>query len=556
MPSPTLSRKSNQSLTLSENAKRLFQVIYHEQNQEEKDDDEIPKIKVSELVSKMSFYYEKIRNMVDYEEEYLLRKNAIERILRRQIVIEGKITEVISKELNIPEISKHLITELISAAYLPNNKIPESKINEISKIINKYLILKKYFLIEFKDLKINEKNEIVKWIIALLASDIEENLGRSRVDLTVVDYMFELLAGGITLPKNSPYEDDRKIQIFIGIYRNFLKFDQGMMSHILFKYYNRGWSGCDERAVESVAKNIIDLKDKIQEQINHPLAGQLNRIISRYTVFFSMLVDAIEENPEDVYTSFKNDPKALDRSIKKVCKKKYGEVRKKLWRAAIRSIIYIFITKSVFAIALEVPANKWLGEELNAFSLLINIAFPAILLFFVVLFTKFPSDDNSVKVVSGIEGVIFLEKQEEIKHKLRKPAKRSAVLHTIFGLIYAVTFFLSFGAIIWALDKINFSWVSMVIFLFFLAFVSFFSIRIRKGARELMVLESKEKFLTLLIDFFYVPIIEAGKWLSEKFSKINVFVFIMDVIIEAPFKIFITVAEEWTKYVRERKDEI
>src|SRR3989339_377454 len=134
---------------------------------------------------------------------------------------------------------------------------------------------------------------------------------------------------------------------------------------------------------------------------------------------------------------------------------------------------------------------------------------------------------------SGIEGVIFLEKQEEIKHKLRKPAKRSAVLHTIFGLIYAVTFFLSFGAIIWALDKINFSWVSMVIFLFFLAFVSFFSIRIRKGARELMVLES-----------------------TEKFSKINVFVFIMDVIIEAPFKIFITVAEEWTKYVRERKDEI
>src|SRR3989339_1925033 len=111
MPSPTLSRKSNQSLTLSENAKRLFQVIYHAQNQEEKDDDEIPKIKVSELVSKMSFYYEKIRNMVDYEEEYLLRKNAIERILRRQIVIEGKITEVISKELNIPEISKPLITE-------------------------------------------------------------------------------------------------------------------------------------------------------------------------------------------------------------------------------------------------------------------------------------------------------------------------------------------------------------------------------------------------------------------------------------------------------------
>lgn len=556
MPSPLLSKKSSQNLTISENAKRLFQVIYHEQNKEEKDTEEVPKIKVSELISKMSFYYEKIRNMVDYEEEYLLRKNAIERILRRQIVIEGKITEVIYKELNITEVSKHLITELISAAYLPNNKIPENKIQEVADIIERYWKLKKYFSENFKNLKIQERNEIAGWIIALMASDIEENLGRSRVDLTVVDYMFDLLVDNIILPNNSPYENDKKIQIFIGIHRNFLKFDEDMMSHILFKYYNRGWERADDKKIEQVANDILQLREEIRTQIDHPLTGQMNHIISRYTVFFSMLTDAIEENPEDVYVNFKNDPKALDRIIKKVCQKKYQMARKKLWRAAIRSIIYIFITKSVFAIALEVPANKWLGEELNTFSLFVNIAFPAVLLFFIVLFTKFPSEDNSARVVQGIESVIFTEKQGEIKHNLRKPAKRSAVLNTIFGLIYAVTFFFSFGAVIWALDKINFSWVSMVIFLFFLAFVSFFSIRIRKGARELMVLESGDKFLTLLVDFFYVPIVEAGKWLSEKFSKINVFVFIMDVIIEAPFKIFVTVAEEWTKYVRERKDEI
>lgn len=556
MPSPLLSKKSAQTLVISENAKRLFQVIYHEQNKDEKDTDDVAKIKVSELISKMAFYYEKIRNMVDYEEEYLLRKNAIERILRRQIVIEGKITEVISKELNITEVSRHLITELISAGYLPNNKIPETKIHEIAKTIDRYLKLKKYVSLEIKDLGIQEKNEVTRWIISLLASDIEENLGRSKVDLTVVDYMFELLVDSISLPKDSPHEADKKIQIFVGIHRNFLKFDQDMTGHILFKYYNRGWETAGDEQIERVARNILNLKEKIREQIEHPLTGQLNRVINRYTVFFTMLIDAIEENPEEVYASFKNDPKAIDRAIKKVCKKKYLHVRKKLWRAAIRSIIYIFITKSVFAIALEVPANKWLGEELNAFSLAVNITFPAMLLFFVVLFTKFPNDDNSAKVVEGIENVIFSGRQEEISHKLRKPAKRSAVMNTIFGLIYAVTFFFSFGAIIWALDKLNFSWVSIIIFLFFLAFVSFFSIRIRKGARELMVLESREKFITLLVDFFYVPIIEAGKWLSEKFSKINVFVFILDVIIEAPFKVFITVAEEWTKYVRERKDEI
>ena len=88
------------------------------------------------------FYYEKIRNSVDYEEEHLLRKNAIERILRRQIIIEGVIKE--SKSENI---AKHLLAELIRAAYLPNNQIPESKIDEVSHVITKYIKLKKFALL-------------------------------------------------------------------------------------------------------------------------------------------------------------------------------------------------------------------------------------------------------------------------------------------------------------------------------------------------------------------------------------------------------------------------
>ena len=53
-----------------------------------------------------------------------------------------------------------------------------------------------------------------------------------------------------------------------------------------------------------------------------------------------------------------------------------------------------------------------------------------------------------------------------------------------------------------------------------------------------------------------MPIVATGKFLSEKFSRVNVFVFIMDFIMEAPFKAFVEIAEEWTKYVKERRDEI
>ena len=51
-----------------------------------------------------------------------------------------------------------------------------------------------------------------------------------------------------------------------------------------------------------------------------------------------------------------------------------------------------------------------------------------------------------------------------------------------------------------------------------------------------------------------MPIILVGRWLSDNFSKINVFIFIFDFIIEAPFKVLVEIGEDWTKYVRERRD--
>ena len=367
--------------------------------------------------------------------------------------------------------------------------------------------------------------------------------------------MYKILKSNIKLPDDS-YENDKDIQIYIGNYRNYLKFDSEMIGFILFKYYNEGWEKADDKTIKKAAEKIDKLQDVIKWQINHPLKAQFNRVINRYTVFFKVLIDVIEEDPTGVYEAFANDPKAFPRQIKKICQKRYKEAQKKLWRAAVRSILYIFITKSIFVIILELPAIKWFGEEVNLISLIINVSFPAILLFLIILFTRKPEDDNTKKIVEGINELVFRGMERKEPFTLHKPVKRGPILNTIFGLLYTVTFFLSFGAVIWILDKIQFSWVSIIIFLFFLAFVTFFSTRIRKNIKEMLLVERRENILVFVADFFYVPIVSAGKWLSQKFDKINVFVFILDFIIEAPFKILVEIAEEWTKYVRERKEEI
>ncbi len=565
MVSPKLSRKTEKQLHLSENAKELFRVIYQEQNKEEDTSDKEPKIKVSELISKMAFYYEKIRNSVDYTEEYLLRKDAIERILKRQVVIESVI-----KESESQKIAKHLLVELIRAGYLPNNKIPERKINEISEVIEKYIKLRnRIFALKTyrsfsngsdknipKDKSLNEKGELSNWLFSIAASEIEDNLGRDRVKETAVSSMYNYLVGNIELPSDLPYEKDLYIQIYLGVYRNFLKFDDAMLSAILLKYFNSSWTEPKDDDIETIAQNITNLKEAIEKQLNHPLRKQLDKIINKYTVFYSILIDLVSEDPMGVYNTIRNKPQAFSDLIKKEYDKKYKKAKSKLWRAAIRSIIYIFLTKSIFVILLEIPATQWFGEEINPVTLGVNIGFPAFLLFLIVYFTRVSTNENYRRVVEGVEELTFQEKSKEESIVLRKPGRPSKVMNTVFGLFYTVTFFLSFGAVVWGLLKINFNWVSIIIFLFFLAFVSFFGIRIRKGTRELIVVDQKENIFTFVLDFFSIPIVAVGKWLSTKFSRVNVFVFILDFIIEAPFKVFVEIAEQWTRYVRERKEDI
>lgn len=572
MVSPNLMKRqaSETPIELNDNTKRLFQVIYSEQNRTEEVSDNEPKIKVSELVSRLAFFYEKIRNAVDYDEDHLLRKNAIARILRRQVMIEGVVKEVDSDSL-----SSHLLTELIRGSYLPNNTIPEIKIKEVALIIEKYIRLRDRIVerinqlfgqkTELKEAKVlmSDKNNLVHWLLNMAACEIEENLAPDRVKQMIVNNMFDILAQDVALPKELPYEKDREIQIYLSISRRYLKFDEDMLSFVLFKYYHDSWldlgksgklSGEDDKHLQNIAVNIKAVKQKVTEQLNHPLVKQMDRIVRRYSLYFNVLSETISNDPVKAYAEVQKGEKGFLASVRKTCEKKYQKAKSRLWRAALRSIIYIFLTKSIFVFLIEVPAIQWFNEQLNPLTLGINVAFPAVLLFFIVLMTQKPGDDNTDKIVSGIKKIAFAGQNQKQPTIIRPPRKRSFVANIFFNLIYTAAFLFSVYLIVTGLTAINFTWVSIIIFLFFLAFVSFFSIIVTRGVKELMIVERRENLITFLIDLFYMPIILVGRWLSNNMSRVNIFIFIFDFVIEAPFKILVNVAEDWTKYVRERRD--
>ena len=92
--------------------------------------EEEPTIEVSEITSQAAFIYEKLRNAVDYKEEHLIRRAALERILKRKIALN----------LKSDKIARSLIAEFIRAGYLPNNEIPERVAENLQHIIDRHLL--------------------------------------------------------------------------------------------------------------------------------------------------------------------------------------------------------------------------------------------------------------------------------------------------------------------------------------------------------------------------------------------------------------------------------
>ncbi len=566
MVSPNLTKKKESSFDVDLDIKRLFQIVYTEKNNLNKSKNKEANISVSTMGSKLAFFYEKLRNAVDYDDDYLLRKNAIKRILKRQILIEGVI-----KKSESEDISSHLLTELIQAGYLPNNSIPEKKIYEIGEIIDKYIKLKYYsfqkesfFSILSESFGFRNKRKrtskakkiLINWVISLAAAEIEENLSEDSVKKEMVSKMFEILKDNIKIPRDLPFENDLDVQIYLSICRNFLRYDNDLLNLIAFKYYNKNWKKADDDKIIKISEKIDKLYLAVSNQLKHPLIKQVDKIVKSYSLYFSILREAIDENPLKVYEFAVSNYKAFMSFIKEISQRRYKKIRKKLWSSGWRSIIYIFLTKSIFVFALEIPAIKFFGEQLNPISLSINVAFPAVLLFAMILFTWSPAKENEKKIIEGIEEIVFTEKRQKYSMILRKPAKRSFFMDFVFNLLYITGFSITIYFIIKGLTLIDFNWVNITIFLFFLTFVSFFSFRIKRETKRFIIVEHKDGFISFLFDFFYMPIVATGKFLSDNVSRINIFIFILDFIIEAPFKVFVEIFDDWVKYVKERKEDL
>ncbi len=496
-------------------------------------------IHINQVISKAALAYEKIRNAMDYREDHLLRKNATYRILKRKLLIEKMLINQTEEKL-----AEQLVCEMIRAGYLKNNTVPKKTIGEVQKIIAKYSALAQ---------KTQLSQTIYLWLIEIAACEIEELLVPLTNDKALVKFAFQVMNHRVISSRGEIDEKEKELQLFLAVDRAIRKPDTGMLCFELLNLYYPEWQNPDEYQMQKIADNIEKIYFEINEQLNHPWKKSLMKITRRWSVIFWTLKDIIEKDPSEAFSIFE-DEKTLELAINKATEARYRDVKKRLRRGVVRSIFYVFLTKMLLALVLEMPLDMFYKGMIDYTALTINVTFPPVLMFLVAITIGVPNKKNTEKIISEIMAIVFQNKNPQT-YTLKAPKKRHIAITGILHILYVAVFLGSVYLIFSGLSIFGFMWFSALIFIFFLSVVSFFGIRIRKPVKEITLVEKRDNIFTLLIDFLSLPFATVGRWSSEKFSKINIFAFFFDFIVEAPFKILIETLEDLFGFWREKKEE-
>ncbi len=493
-------------------------------------------ITVHAAISRFAFIYEKIRNAVDYKDEHLIRKAAILRILKRLLLLE--------KDPRV--IAERLIKELIGARYLPNGVMPQSSIDDVSWRIYKLQLIT----------HVNAGSEAhLDWVRSMVTVEIEDLLVDSSREKALVSFLYDKINESVKVRGSQMDDSEVQLQTYLACYRTLNKADDEILGYKLLRAFLPEWLAPQNWMdnPRPIAERLVAVERRIKLQLRHPLNLKFQRVIKPWSVALNMMSTAILKKPENI-NSLLQDSETLKHSVAMVADERYKNTKTKVRRATIRAMIYLFLTKMVLALVLEAPVEWLLYAQIHYRPLIINLLFPAALMFIVGLFIRVPGPENTTRIKTALDELL-----NEVKPETRVisvPIKRSAIASLMLTLVYMLTFVVSFGMISLILEYISFTWVSTLIFLFFLCLVSFFAFRIRLNAREFFVIDDKVTLRQSVIDFFSIPILRAGRWLSLSISKINIFLFFFDFIFEAPYKIFLSLLEEWFTFAKEKKDEL
>ena len=134
-----------------------------------------PKIHVPEITAGAYFLYEQIRNAVEYREQHLFLRGAIERFLLREL--KAGETEGIGFEL---------VSELTKTRYLANDATAEEQVAYLDYIIGRYGSMQQTAM---RDPDIDQET-IAAAVVQLLSVELERALQPHPSEAAIVEFTY------------------------------------------------------------------------------------------------------------------------------------------------------------------------------------------------------------------------------------------------------------------------------------------------------------------------------------------------------------------------------
>ena len=506
---------------------------------EEKTSGDGAKIHVDEIASKVAAFYEKARNVIDYQEEHLLRKRFIGRVFRRRFLMSPD-----------ADIAEPLIKEIIRSGHLPNDSVPESKIEEVEKIIGRLRCLLR-FSGTFPE---KSRKELSEWLITIAAHAIEENLFPPTRDLFTAELMFFTIKKNLTITGPALAEEFADTQLFIAIQRGLLKVDTNQLHSRLLPFVYRDWNEMRSEDCEVIARELPSVKRKMEVMISHPLSPVFLNLVNRYNTVFSIIGDITEQNKGYDIERGLRDPEALEEDVRIAYKKRFRQEQKKLRRLAILSVISFFLSKVILALLIEVPIEMNVTHSFSLINTAVNIAFPPLLMMLIIGFIRMPSEKNLGLVLGEVEKVVFEDRPKKYAIDIR--TKMGAVAQIAVRFFYLLMFFVSLYILSNALLFFHFNFANIAIFVFFVSLVAATGVKVHNRANELNLEVKKATMLSFVFDVFAMPFIAIGRFIIRGLSKFNVLVIALNLVIELPYQVLVEFLENLRGFIKSKKEDV
>lgn len=487
-------------------------------------------INVAGVGSLVSSAYEQLRNAAEYSQDHLLIQNAIRRFFARNLFLldNPKLERGIAEEL---------IIELTQSGYLKNNSQSVAVIDKIFKIVKKYYSL-------YEELNHSRlDNKLIKdWSLDLISIGCESILIDSQKQTIFGQFAYRHYLNSLnkkSFAKTKKEQDSFEASLYIAVHKSLLESDLAFIRYDMNNLYS-----ISTKDIEA----FIQFNNNIDSMYLSEMTSKLTRYINRYGAPLRVIRSMIRGSKDLV--GVLSDKTKFKKIFSEQVQLEYKTARAKLNSGLIKSIAFLLITKSLIGLAVEVPYDIFVNGEVKLIPLLINLISPVVYLAVLRLGIKTPGKTNAKAILNYAEEMFYGEDTGSNLY----PAVKEKKYPIGFKIAYGLMFVIVFGLVTNLLMRLNFDLVQGVIFFIFLAAASFLGFRLSRIVKELELVAAKQGAVSTIRDFFFMPFTFLGKWISDKYQKVNIVALVLDTFIELPLKTVLRLIRQWTGFIDEKRD--